>query len=38
MNKIIVIKNAKELINNIKNNLIVANLCNKSTQEIYKGD
>lgn len=39
MNKIIKIKNAKEYIDNLKNNIILTNICRKNThKEIYKGE
>lgn len=37
-NKIIFIKNAKQYVKNIKNNLDIANICNKTAKEVYKGD
>lgn len=37
-NKTIYIKNAKEVVDNIKNNLIIAKIANKNTKEYYKGD
>jgi len=37
-NKVLFIKNANILLKNIKNNIILSNICKKYTIEYYKGD
>ena len=37
-NNVYKIKNAKLYLNNLKNNIIIANICKKNSNEYYKGD
>ena len=37
-NKFIYVKNAKNIINNIKNDIMLAKIIQKPTKEYYKGD
>jgi len=37
-NKLTKIKNANQLIKNLKNNIKIANICNKKQKESYKGE